>query len=150
MNLINPSSSPPPLSLSLSHSFMVACLLTPPGNQTILLYFAQVSLTTSLAEAGHGSRVVGMEYVSDLESICLALSSGDIITCNTITHEVDEMLSLYIGGCFIDDLLLLLLPSSLPPSLPPPSSLLPPPSSHLPPPSLAPSSLPPSPGGGDG
>ena len=33
--------------------------------------------------------VVGIEYVADLESVCLALSSGDVLLYNTSTCELD-------------------------------------------------------------
>ena len=33
-------------------------------------------------------RVVGMEYVSDLDSVSLAMRNGDILLCNVTTQEV--------------------------------------------------------------
>ena len=32
--------------------------------------------------------VIGLEYVSELESVCLALTKGDVLLCNAHTYEV--------------------------------------------------------------
>ena len=41
--------------------------------------------------------VVGMEYVADLESVCLALSCGDVLLYNTGTYELDCVGSVEVG-----------------------------------------------------
>ena len=58
---------------------------------TVLPYFgSQVSLIP-LVEDGHvtpDDSAVGVEYISDLESVCLAMRNGDVLLCNTHTHQV--------------------------------------------------------------
>ena len=44
-----------------------------------------------------GDQVVGIEFVSDLESVCLALSGGDILTYCTTTCLIDCMGSVEVG-----------------------------------------------------
>lgn len=42
--------------------------------------------------SGHmttGDVVVGMEFVSDLESVCLAVSNGDVLMYNTMTSDLE-------------------------------------------------------------
>ena len=41
--------------------------------------------------------VVGIEFVADLESVCLALSSGDVLLYNTSTCELDCVGSVEVG-----------------------------------------------------
>lgn len=41
--------------------------------------------------------VVGMEFVADLESVCLAVSTGDILLYNTSTCELDCVGSVEVG-----------------------------------------------------
>ena len=41
--------------------------------------------------------VVGMEFVADLESVCLALSSGDVLLYNVSTYELDCVGSVEVG-----------------------------------------------------
>ena len=41
--------------------------------------------------------IVGMEFVADLESVCLALSSGDVLLYNTSTCELDCVGSVEVG-----------------------------------------------------
>ena len=36
-----------------------------------------------------GDLVVGMEFVSDLESVCLALSNGDVLMYNTLSGDFE-------------------------------------------------------------
>ena len=41
--------------------------------------------------------VVGMEFIADLESVCLALSSGDVLLYNTTTCELDCVGGVEVG-----------------------------------------------------
>lgn len=37
-----------------------------------------------------GDRVVGLEYESGADFVCLALLNGDVLTFNTHSHEVNQ------------------------------------------------------------
>ena len=53
----------------------------------------QVSTVVPLVEGGHMAQedsVCSVEYISDLESVCLALEGGDLLLCNVHTHQVDH------------------------------------------------------------
>ena len=41
--------------------------------------------------------VIGMEFVADMESVCLALSGGDILLYNTSTCELDCVGGVEVG-----------------------------------------------------
>ena len=41
--------------------------------------------------------VVGMEFIADLESVCMALSSGDVQVYNTSTCELDCVGNVEVG-----------------------------------------------------
>ena len=41
--------------------------------------------------------VVGIEFVGDLESVCMAISSGDVLVYNTSTSELDCVGNVEVG-----------------------------------------------------
>lgn len=42
-------------------------------------------------------RVIGMEYLSDTDSVCLALSSGNILLYSTVTSELESVGEIEVG-----------------------------------------------------
>ena len=51
----------------------------------------QISVEVPLAEGGYvkpTDHVIGAEHISDLESVCVATGSGDILLYNTHSREV--------------------------------------------------------------
>ena len=50
--------------------------------------------------SGHmtsGDRVIGMEYLTDSESVCLAISSGNILLLNVTTYELESVGEIEVG-----------------------------------------------------
>lgn len=46
-----------------------------------------------------GDRVIGLEYESGADTVCLALHKGDVLTFNTHSHEVTITLSQLHDRC---------------------------------------------------
>jgi len=60
----------------------------------------QVTTAVPLVEGGHmskGDTAIGVEFISDLESVCLALRGGDLLLCNVHTHQVSDVWHYSIG-----------------------------------------------------
>ena len=56
-----------------------------------------------LVAGGHvtqGDRLVGIEHVSELDSVCIASRGGEVLTCNFLSDEVCHFLhSYYVCMC---------------------------------------------------
>ena len=51
-----------------------------------------------LVARGHltqGDRLVGIEHISELDSLCVASCGGEVLTCNTLSDEVCHYLQSY-------------------------------------------------------
>lgn len=57
----------------------------------MILCDLQISVEVPFVDGGHvtaDDHVIGVEHVSDLESVCLATQNGDILLYNTHTTHV--------------------------------------------------------------